>query len=384
MNCILLLLLIIIFTFQDMKLNKNEKLSVEMRDKRSIYLKMPYKWEFPIKYSVKRPIRNKVVDKGIKFIEKQTCVRFKKVSNLKTAGLIFTKGDSCSSVVGKKSKIEPQQITITEECEIPGVIEHETAHALGLLHEHTRNDRDNYVKIYKKNIFKEYILDFHKFNNSLSKSFNISYDLGSVMQYQKNAGSKNEKSSVEPNNILYSKTMGQRTELSFNDIKLINYYYCGDICKNSILKCLYNGYPDPNNCNVCKCPRIYSGNSCQDIEKSDPSCKEKLLKAEIFTKHLNIFGKKSCYHKIYSDENYKVILMIKFASFRSNEICQPNYGLEVKFLTDKSISGVMFCGISKNIEIESEDNEIVLHYKGIRNFDYVKIKYKQILKKDNL
>jgi astacin len=39
-------------------------------------------------------------------------------------------------------------------------------------------------------------------------------------------------------------------------------------CAQSRLRCLRGGYPDPRNCNRCKCPSGFGGTVCQDREQS--------------------------------------------------------------------------------------------------------------------
>ena len=45
-----------------------------------------------------------------------------------------------------------QRINIGNGCEYKGIVQHEIFHALGRIHEHSRPDRDLYVRINKENI----------------------------------------------------------------------------------------------------------------------------------------------------------------------------------------------------------------------------------------
>jgi len=71
-------------------------------------------------------------------------------------------------------------------------------------------------------------------------------------------------------NPLYQANMGQRTGLSFGDIKAINMAYCADKCSPSSLarQCEHGGYQDPNNCHRCVCPDGFDGPYCDQLAKS--------------------------------------------------------------------------------------------------------------------
>ena len=56
------------------------------------------------------------------------------------------------------------------------------------------------------------------------------YDMGSIMHYAANDGSRNQNPTMEAKNSLYQNTMGQRITISFNDAKIVNRAYCSGKC----------------------------------------------------------------------------------------------------------------------------------------------------------
>jgi hypothetical protein len=77
----------------------------------------------------------------------------------------------------------------------PECARHEIGHALGLLHEHTRSDRDNVVKIARENIDKRHCSQFRK--NTVTSAVCGTYDFTSVMHYDPYAFSCNGKVTIE-------------------------------------------------------------------------------------------------------------------------------------------------------------------------------------------
>ena len=60
---------------------------------------------------------------------------------------------------------------------------HEIAHALGLIHEHQRPDRDSYVTVNTANIRRGYEGYFAAFKPNVVTSLGVDYDYASVMHY---------------------------------------------------------------------------------------------------------------------------------------------------------------------------------------------------------
>jgi Astacin (Peptidase family M12A) len=106
-----------------------------------------------------------------------------------------------------------------------GLIVHEMLHSLGIYHEQSRPDRDNYVDIVTENIEADAT---HNFNivPGISRGY---YDYGSIMHYFFNAFGKDNKTTIrcksDGTTANCPKNMGQQNGLSANDIMGLNTLY---------------------------------------------------------------------------------------------------------------------------------------------------------------
>uniref|UniRef100_A0A0N5CHB1 Metalloendopeptidase n=1 Tax=Strongyloides papillosus TaxID=174720 RepID=A0A0N5CHB1_STREA len=293
-------------------------------------------WEdFPIKYRIFENVNRTLVRTAIKSFEKESCLRFKEMSeNFTGAGLYFQYDEEhCySSHNGPRVDVAPQIIGIAKRCERLGSVIHEVLHALGIFHEHSRLDRDKYVTIIEENIIPEHKVQFEIVKDYEGKTYGIHYDYGSAMHYERAAGGIDNKTTIIPKNIHYTNSMGQSTYFSFADIKLLNYRYCNHKCKYK-LKCLRGGFTDSNNkCKTCKCPTFYSPPICKYVKLSPKTCGNKVKMARKERNILKISGVKSCYYLIKAPVNYKVNITILSGQSKLTPICQPGSGLNIKFL----------------------------------------------------
>ena len=127
----------------------------------------------------------------------------------------FVPGTGCSSRVGRQGG--RQDVTLEGGCTGGSTI-HEIGHVVGLWHEQSREDRDQFVTINWQNITPGFE---HNFNQHITDGDDVGqYDYGSIMHYPRTAFSRNGQNTITPTQA--GAQIGQRNGLSAGDIAAAN------------------------------------------------------------------------------------------------------------------------------------------------------------------
>ena len=126
---------------------------------------------------------------AINYWRKKTNLRFEWRTNQRNF-VMFQRGDGCSANVGMIGG--KQVINLSTECSFGNTV-HEIGHCVGLFHEHTRLNRDRYIRINFNNVQEGTESNFVRADIQTSdvKDWAGQLDFGSIMMYPSAAFSKN-------------------------------------------------------------------------------------------------------------------------------------------------------------------------------------------------
>ncbi|CAG9539171.1 unnamed protein product [Cercopithifilaria johnstoni] len=298
-----------------------------------------------------------IIRSALYFLQRETCIRWQE-NGPGYDRVVFFRGSGCYSNVGRTGG--RQEISIGYGCESLGIVAHEIGHSLGFWHEQSRLDRDQYIKLKNQYIARGTEGNFVKRSYLEIENMGVPFDLGSVMHYGPNAFSVDSNhATIETVDKRYSHTIGQRYGPSFIDVKQINRLYCNHICEASTLACANGGYPDPNNCQYCKCPTGLGGLTCINVQPS--VCGAELIATGIW-QQLDYRGSQKCYWRITAN-NARIRIRIESTNFRCEATCRAY--LEIKHNSMFEQTGFRICCGSDEVNVLSEQAEALIIFDGM-------------------
>ncbi|GMT34896.1 hypothetical protein PFISCL1PPCAC_26193, partial [Pristionchus fissidentatus] len=308
------------------------------RRRRMLVARAVQKWQTTINYKFAETDAEwrARISQTLRSFENNTCLRFREQSNPTGDYMLFARGDGCMSSLGRLGGA--QMVSIGYGCEQMGIIAHELSHALGFWHEHSRPDRDQFLRVNQANMKPGTQSQFVKRSIQDADTQGLPFDYASVMHYAANSYAKSSLLfTLEPSDVLYRSTIGSRSEPSFLDFKHINKLYCSSTCR--ALPCQNGGYVDPNNCSVCKCPIGLGGRLCDRVQES--VCGMELI-ANSNWRNISYSGSSRCYWRV------KAPSPTQHVEFELTHVwftCAPscNEYVELKWHDDLSLAGGRLC-----------------------------------------
>ncbi|KAK6726463.1 hypothetical protein RB195_004655 [Necator americanus] len=170
----------------------------------------------------------RIIAVAMRRIEDNTCIRFKPWTNEQSYIQIENLG-GCWADIGRLGSRSEVSLHHSDKgtCLTTGTVMHELMHVIGLHHEHSRYDRDNFVKVHYENIKKDEWYNFEKVNADKFTTHGVPYDYMSIMHYGKGAFAPPGKIAIETFNPHYQDAIGHANDASRSDyLKICRTYQC--------------------------------------------------------------------------------------------------------------------------------------------------------------
>jgi Astacin (Peptidase family M12A) len=179
----------------------------------------------PYRIDPNHPFKREI-ERAISTLNSQTVLWFKPTTDYSSSYISIVNSNRCySNWAGEPFFGDGYTVEIGAQCGYGGAI-HELLHTAGVMHEHSRFDRDEYVRVSYDNVVSDRRADYDKLPNAFELFKNINkYDYDSIMHYPCTGDAA--KDSTKPVIESATRPVGQRSGLSDGDIAGIASMYYG-------------------------------------------------------------------------------------------------------------------------------------------------------------
>lgn len=211
-------------------------------------------------YGNSKRLAIRLIKGAVDIIQRESCVRWVERTTQKDY-VVFQNQPECSSYIGRIGGMQTISLD-ADGCLEMGTVLHEMLHCMGAIHEQSRSDRADNIRIRWDNTQPS-----QSYNFDMGYTVNDRpYDLWSLMQYGlKDFGLDEEKKTMElQENSLEYLTTNIKDNLDLNDISEINEaYQCIKDCQT---QCKYGGVVKQSGsvCS-CVCPDGLQGADCSQL-----------------------------------------------------------------------------------------------------------------------
>ncbi|XP_063870776.1 low choriolytic enzyme-like [Scylla paramamosain] len=165
------------------------------------------------------------------YLNSLTCLKFVNATQQQYR-VVVESSTGCGSLVGHVGVGEYQKLLLGASCFLQkGIVLHELLHVAGLFHEHTRPDRDQYVRVVWTNIRKDkhknFVVPSWMRKSPDLVNLGLPYDFGSLLHYGLKVFTIDQE---RPSMVLrrpheYTGLVGQRDAPSRADVARVNRLY---------------------------------------------------------------------------------------------------------------------------------------------------------------
>ncbi|XP_039248817.2 meprin A subunit alpha-like isoform X2 [Styela clava] len=224
----------ITYVNKDLSLKEGDIMQSKQRNTLLSSTNEQYLWpkKIPVMYDDTISLLAKAaIDEARREYELRTCLSFPERTDEENF-IQFTTLSGCWSYVGMQGG--SQNISIGQRCEMMSTVVHEMMHAIGIWHEQSRADRDDYVEIVWDHVEEGYEYNFDKYLLDETDDRRVPYDFNSAMHYSKTALSIDGNPTIRTRDPELEDVIGQRATFSEGDITKINRMYgCSDTLRVS-------------------------------------------------------------------------------------------------------------------------------------------------------